>query len=77
MIRQRSWQTCFYSEIKMLKEKGMDIYYSENQSMGEGTEGGGRIRADIHLFLVCTVRQKKSEGVKKWRGQNLIIAERS
>ena len=46
----------------MLKGKEMNIYYSENQSMGEGTEGGGRIRADIHLFLVCTVRQKKSEG---------------
>ena len=60
MISQRTWQTCFYPEIKMLKEKGMDIYYSENQSMGEGTAGGGRIRADITSFLFARFGRRKT-----------------
>ena len=49
----------------MLKEKGMDIYYSENQSMGEGTAGGGRIRADITSFLFARFGRRKTGNNQK------------
>ena len=54
----------------MLKEKGMDIYYSENQSMGEGTAGGGRIRADITSFLFARFgRRKTGNNQRGWKNR--------
>ena len=76
MISQRTWQTCFYPEIKMLKEKGMDIYYSENQSMGKVLREAAGLEQILHLFCLHGSAEE-IRGVKKWRGQNLIIAERS
>ena len=64
MISQRTWQTCFYPEIKMLKEKGMDIYYSENQSMGKVLREAAGLEQILPLFCLHGSAEEKLEIIR-------------